>query len=525
MAGEHLYTLLPTPYNSNLGISQMSNNYDVIVIGAGHNGLIAAHGLAKAGKSVLVVEQRGEDEALFPGFRLALGMDDDAGLLRQSVIDGMGLVAHGVAFVEPEVTAFAPQLNGRSLTLHRHLQHSIANIATHSEQDAGCFAEWREKIGQLTAVLEPHLHQPPTLEQMGALLLGQSELVRYANVSARETLNWWFENEPLKGLLASSSVIGLEHGPYAQNSGFMLLYQYANADGGGFRASRFVQGGMGKLRQAMVAAAVGQGVEIWGETAVSHILLHDGRATGVQLTDGQTIHAGLVVSSATPRHTFFHLVKPYNLEPRFMRRVRSRVYRGTTAKLVLAVSHLPEFLGQTDAAQLDGHIVLCPSTEYLEQAADAAKYGRFSPRPLLDLTIPTRHAPELAPAGQHLLNITMRYAPYTLRGSSWGEQREALAETILQTLESYAPGLRDTILHQHLITPLDWEQQFGLTEGCLHHGQMGLEQMFAMRPIPGWSQYTTPITNLYLCGAGTHPGGGLTGLPGSNAARLLTSNQ
>ena len=502
----------------------MSNNCDVIVIGAGHNGLIAAHALAKAGKSVLVVEQRGQDEEIFPGFRLALGADDDAGLLRQSVIDALGLVEKGVAFVEPDVTAFAPQPNGRSLTLHRHIQQSIASIATHSTHDAGRFAAWREKIGQLTAVLEPHLHQTPTLEQMGTLLLGQPELVRYANVSARETLDWWFENDALKGLLASSSVIGLEHGPYAQNSGFMLLYQYANADGGGFRASRFVQGGMGKLRQAMVTAAMGQGVRMRGETAVSHILLHDGRATGVVLADGETINAELVVSSATPRHTFFNLVKPYNLEPRFMRRVRSQVYRGTTAKLVLAVSQLPEFIGQTEAAQLNGHIVICPSTEYLERAADAGKYGRFCPNPMLDLTIPTRHAPELAPAGQHLLNITMRYAPYTLRGSSWGEQRAALAETILQTLANYAPGLRDTILHQRLITPLDWEQQFGLTEGSLHHGQMGLEQMFAMRPVPGWGQYATPIGNLYLCGAGAHPGGGLTGLPGSNAARQILAD-
>ncbi len=503
----------------------MTNNYDVIVIGAGHNGLIAAHQLAKAGKSVLVVEQRGADEAIFPGFWLALGTDDDAGLLRQSVIDEMGLVEQGVVFVEPDVTAFAPQINGRSsLTLHRNIHQSIASIATHSERDAACFAAWREKIGALTAVLEPHLHQTPTVEQMGTLLLGQPELVRYANVSARETLDWWFESDALKGLLASSSVIGLEHGPYAQNSGFMLLYHYANADGGGFRASRFVQGGMGKLQEAMVAAAMGQGVEIREETAVSHLLLNNGHATGVVLADGETIHAGLIVSSATPRHTFFNLVKPYNLEPRFMRRVRSQVYRGTTARLVLAVNDLPEFIGQENVAQLDGHIVICPSTEYLERAADAAKYGRFSPHPLLDITIPTRHAPELAPAGQHLLNITMRYAPYTLRGTHWDEQREALAETIVQTVASYAPGLRDTILHQRLTTPLDWEQQFGLTEGCLHHGQMGLEQMFAMRPVPGWGQYATPIANLYLCGAGSHPGGGLTGLPGRNAARQILAD-
>jgi phytoene dehydrogenase-like protein len=277
---------------------------------------------------------------------------------------------------------------------------------------------------------------------------------------------------------------------------------------------------MGQLAAALAAAAKQQGAEIRLGTAVSHILLDDDeRATGAALSDGGEIHAKLIISNADPRRTFFNLVGPTNLEPRFMRHVRNIIYRGVTAKVNLALSGLPRFNGQTAESQLDGHIRIAPGLDYLEKAYDAGKYGRVSPHPYLDITIPTLHDPALAPDGQHILSITMQYAPYTLRDGDWNDQREQLGDAIIQTLTQYAPNLQSLILNRQILAPLDWEQQYSLTEGSILHGQMSLDQFLIMRPVSGWGRYRTPVDNLFLCGAGTHPGGGVTGAPGHNAAR------
>jgi phytoene dehydrogenase-like protein len=261
---------------------------------------------------------------------------------------------------------------------------------------------------------------------------------------------------------------------------------------------------------------------------VESILLDDGRATGVLLADGQQIGARIVVSNADPRRTFFGLVGPKNLEPRFMRQVRNIIYRGVTAKMNLALSGLPYFKGQADSNQLSGLIHISPSLEYLERAYDAAKYGDFSPNPILEITIPTLLDPALAPEGQHIMSITMHYAPFKLQSGSmaeeegeigWENQRERLGDVILDTLSQYSPDLQSLVLHRQVLTPLDWEREYGLTEGSIHHGQMSLDQLLIMRPVTGWSRYSTPVKNLFLCGAGTHPGGGVTGAPGYNAAR------
>jgi phytoene dehydrogenase-like protein len=253
-------------------------------------------------------------------------------------------------------------------------------------------------------------------------------------------------------------------------------------------------------------------------------LLGDGlepAAIGVRLESGEEIHGRAILSNADPRRTLFGLVGPQHLEPEVMRQVRNVIYRGSTARLNLALSALPEFNGQTDAAQLSGHIRISPSLDYLERAYDAAKYGRISPQPYLDLVIPTVMDPILAPAGKHIMSITMQYAPFKLREGDWNSEREGLADTILDTLSLYAPDLKRQIFHCQVLTPLDLEQEYSLTEGNIYHGEMGLDQLLVMRPIPGWSRYQTPIKNLYLCGAGTHPGGGVTGAPGYNAAREL----
>jgi phytoene dehydrogenase-like protein len=324
-----------------------------------------------------------------------------------------------------------------------------------------------------------------------------------------------------------AALLGNQLGVRGAGTNFMLHYQHAN----GFLRQRAVSGGIGQLSAALAAAAQAHGAEIRLSKAVDRILLDDDRATGVLLAGGEKIAAKIVISNADPRRTLFGLVGPTNLEPRFMRQVRNIIYRGVTAKMNLALSALPQFNGQTDPAQLAGRIRISPSLEYLERAYDAAKYGAFSPNPILDMTIPTLPDPALAPEGRHYLSITMQYAPYKLQGGKaaegqsaniWQEERERLGVLILDTLSQYAPDVKSLILHRQVLTPLDWEQSYRLTEGSIHHGQMSLDQLLIMRPISGWSRYSTPIKNLFLCGAGTHPGGGLSGAPGYNAAREVT---
>jgi len=346
------------------------------------------------------------------------------------------------------------------------------------------------------------------------------EFMRILPMPVSDYLDSWFESDALKGALAAPALLGNQLGVRGSGTNFMLLYQHA----GSFLRRRAVVGGMGQLSAALAAAAEQHGAEIRLGTAVDHILLDhsrigDDHATGVVLADGTEIQARILVSNADPRRTFFGLVGPTNLEPRFTHHVRNIIYRGVTAKINLALSGLPQFNGQTDPSQLSGRIRISPSLEYLERAYDAAKYGNFSPNPVLDMTIPTLLDPTLAPEGQHIMSITMQYAPYNLVDGDWPSQREQLGDAVLDTVSRYAPDLQSLILNRQILTPLDWEQTVGLTEGSIHHGQMSLDQLLIMRPVSGWSRYRTPIENLFLCGAGTHPGGGVTGAPGYNAAR------
>jgi len=330
-------------------------------------------------------------------------------------------------------------------------------------------------------------------------------------------LDEWFESDALKGALGGYGITGLRQGPRAAGTVLMFLYQNVN----GFLHHRFVAGGMGQLSAVLATTAQQMGAEVRTGVGVRQLAVDSNQysVNSVQLENGEALQAKVVLSSLDPRRTFFNLVGPQNLEPHFMRHVRNIIYRGSTAKVNLALSGLPEFVGQTDKVQLSGHVRIAPGLDYLEKAYDAAKYGRYSPNPYLDITIPTLLDPSLAPEGHHIMAITMQYAPYELRENSWEIEREALGDHIVNCLSQYAPNLPELILHRQVITPLDWEQIYGLTEGSIHHGQMGLDQLLVMRPVPGWGQYRTPIANLYLCGAGAHPGGGVTGAPGYNAAR------
>lgn len=549
-----------------------NSQYDAIIIGGGHNGLVTAAYLAKAGKKVLVLEQRdtlggaAATEEIFPGFKFNIGATD-AGLLRPEIVAELKLRQHGLEFIESPVTVFAPQPDGPALTLRRDPRETLADIAPFSPTDAEQFPAFIRLITALTGVLDQIMTlTPPSLEEIkpGELVpwaklglklkgLGQKEMMAFLRVlpmSVTEFLDEWFESDALKGALGAAGITGIMQGPQAQGTMFVLLYNYLGAAAsGGFRASRFVAGGIGQLSTALASVARQYGTEIRTGAEVAQIILDENtdtgekRAVGVALTNGKEITAKAVISNADPRRTFFGLVGAPKLEPHFVRRVKNIRYRGCVAKVNLALSGLPQFTSvptefeANDVAYLGGHILITPSLEYLERAYDDAKYGRFSAQPYLDVIISSVLDPSLAPAGQHVMSITMQYAPYHLRrgnggsetrelgGAGWDDrQRQALGDTIINTLTQYAPNLKDLIRHCQIITPLDWEHDYGLTEGNIYHGEMTLDQLLFMRPVAGYGQYRTPIDRLYLCGAGTHPGGGVTGAPGYNAAREILSD-
>jgi phytoene dehydrogenase-like protein len=518
----------------------MTEKYDAIIIGAGHNGLVTAALLSKAGFKTLVLEQRAvlggaaATEEVFPGFRMNTGADD-AGLFRDEIIEELNLTAFGLTFLQSKTAVFVPadkQADNQSLSLWHDVHKTAAEIGRFSSRDAerypGFVARMESQAAALSGML---LLAPPELMERkagDALNWGRfgldlrrmggkemMELMRILPMPVSAYLNEWFESDLLKGALAVPALLGNQLGPYGAGTTFNLLYQHA----GGFLRRRAVAGGIGRLATALATAAEQQGAEIRRGTAVERLLLDEDRAAGVLLAGGAVIPARIVVSNADPRRTLFGLAGPTNLEPRFMRQVRNMIYRGVTAKVNLALSGLPQFNGQTEESQLTGRIRVASSLEYLERAYDAAKYGRFSPHPLLDMTIPTLLDPALAPQNRHILSITMQYAPYELAGSNWDAQREQLGDLVLDTVARYAPGIKSLVLDRQVLTPADYEQTFGLTEGSIHHGQMSLDQLIIMRPVPGWSRYRMPIKNLFLCGAGTHPGGGVTGAPGYNAAR------
>ncbi|MEX1248194.1 MAG: NAD(P)/FAD-dependent oxidoreductase, partial [Anaerolineales bacterium] len=410
-------------------------------------------------------------------------------------------------------------------------------IATFSAKDARAFADYQQqnerfaKVQSQIAALRPPALKDNSLALSAAWArlalrvrgLGARDMMEFLRVlplSAYHYLNQHFETDALKGLLATVSVTGLMQGPRASGTAYMLLYQQMGGPNGGYRSSRVIRGGVGQLSAALARAAKASGAEIKTGAPVECILAENGRALGVKLTTGEEILAKGVLSSADPRSTFLGLLGAPQLEPRISRRLRSLKLRGSTASVHLALSGLPDFPAAAgDHQRLSGAIVICPSLDYAERAYDDAKHGRMSSQPILEARIPSLLDASLAPAGQQTLSIIFRYAPYRLGAGDWDSQRESLGDLAVDTLAQYAPNLKSLILNRKVITPSDYERDYGLSEGSEMHGQMGLDQLLLMRPVPGFAGYRSPIDGLYLCGAGAHPGGGVTGAPGVNAAR------
>ena len=513
----------------------MKKRYDIIIIGAGHNGLTAAAYLAKVGKSVLVLERRevlggaAATETVWPNFHVNTGADS-AAMFQEAIIKDLYLKMNGLELREPEVAIFVPQSDAPALTLYRDVEKSAAEIGKHSQKDAAAYPKFVAQVNQFTAVLRNMLlNTPPDVTALGAGELmswggvglklrrlggdAMMEFMRVLPMPAREYLDEWFASDVLKGALGIDAVTGTMQGPRSAGTTLQFLYQHIN----GFLNNSIVVGGIGALSQALADVAKQAGAEIRVGTGVKRLQIENGRIVTVLLENGDQIPAATILSSATPEQTLMQLVGPQELEPRLMRATRNIMYRGSTAKLLLALDGVPQFAGMENDAQLHGRIRLAPNLDAIEKAYDCAKYGRFSDNPVLDITIPNLVDGTLAPVGQHVISVIVRYVPYGLAD----EVRADLETAVLSSLAQVAPNIQSQILHKKLLTPSDYEQNYGLTEGSIFHGQMGLDQLLIMRPIPGWGQYQTPIKNLYLCGAGVHPGGGVTGAPGYNAAQMV----
>jgi phytoene dehydrogenase-like protein len=520
--------------------------HDVIVIGGGHNGLIAATLFARAGLKTLILERAdrvggcARTGDLAAGFRcptLAHTAAIDPAIVRTLALD-----RHGLRIIRPEADLCAPTLDGRALTLWRNPARAASEIRAFSPADAEQYPRFLESFGHITAPLRalfsappPSIDDPAARDALELLKAGRAfralgrtdayRLLRWMPMAVADLVGEWFESEPLRAAIAAGGVLGSFLGPWSAGSAALLLLLGAS-EGEPVASGWLAQGGTGAVADALAASALQHGVEIRTGCEVRQIDVRDGAVTGVVLASDEQIAAPVLVSSADPRRTF-SLVDPSHFDPAFVHRVLNFRARGMLAKVNYAASALPRFSGlihrdeREQMAALSGRIRLARDIDGIERAFDQAKYGRFAVEPWIELTIPTVADPALAPDGGHVVSAYVQYAPYMLRGSNWDAERERLAQVTTDTIARYAPGFASLIVAREVITPLDLERTYGLTAGDIFHGELALDQLFVTRPMLGFARYATPLRNLYLCGSGTHPGTGLNGRSGALAAKEI----
>jgi phytoene dehydrogenase-like protein len=518
----------------------MPNRYDVVIVGGGHNGLVNAAYLARAGRKVLVLERRhvlggaAVTEEVFPGFKFSV-CSYVVSLLRPEIIRELELPRHGLEILPLDGT-FTPMPDGDYLWRMSDHARTRREIYRHSPVDAEAYDEYAKAMVEMARFVKPILCMvPPDPLSFDVLGLGrlvglgrrfqklsradQHNLIQLMTMSAADMLDQWFETDVLKATMSASGIIGTFQGVRSPGTAYVLLHHYMGEIDGAFRSWGFSRGGTGAISLAIAAAAQEAGVEIRTEAGVARIKARGGRAEGVVLEGGDEIEASVVVSSVDPRLTFLRLLEPGTLEEPFLEEVRRYKLRGSSGKVNLALDGLPDFKCLPGPGpHLRGAISISPSVEYMERAYDEAKYGDFSSRPYVDIVIPSLTDPSVAPPGKHVMSCFVQYAPYALREGTWDEKREAFGDAVVATIAAYAPSLPDLILHRQVLTPLDLEREWGLGEGNIFQGELSLEQLFFLRPVPGWARYRTPLRNLYMCGSCTHPGGGIMGANGRLSA-------
>jgi phytoene dehydrogenase-like protein len=521
-------------------------SFDVIIIGGGHNGLVTAAYLARAGRRVrvLVLEARelvggcAVTEEVWPGYRVSTASYLSS-LMQDKVVRDLELERFGYRVDAKDPAFFSPFPDGSHLFMWQDRAKTLAEIAKFSKRDAEAYPKYEDRLERLAVVAESLLLTTPPpfppkaidlphyLKLIGTVKgLSSREIVALIKIftqSAAEFLDEWFESEQLKVTLATDGVIGANGGPRSPGTAYILLHHCMGGVNGHRGLWGFVRGGMGAVSNAIADSARSRGVKIRTQAPVAKILVRNGRARGVVLENGEEIEAHVIASNLDPRRTFLKLMDAGDLDPEFLDGIRKFRSEGTSLKMNLALRGLPEFTALPGAPgpQHRATMHICPSVEYIERAWDDAKYGRPSQSPLIEMTIPTMYDPSLAPAGHHIMGIFLQYAPYTLRDTTWDEQREPYSDRILDVIEEYCPNIRSIVVERQTLTPLDLERRFGLTGGNIFHGEMSLDQMFVLRPVAGWARYRTPVKGLYLCGSGAHPGGGVMGAPGHNCAREI----
>ena len=521
----------------------MAQSYDVVVIGGGHNGLVNAAYLAKAGKKVVVLERRGVlggaavTEEIVPGF-LFSECSYVVSLLRPEIIRELDLPRHGLEILPLDGT-FSPMLNGDYLWRVNDHAKTQREIRRHSRLDAEAYDEFSKMMTPMCRFVKPMLSMippdpttlnPKDLKQLHFMLqrfrqLSSEErytLIQLMTMSSADFLDQWFETDVLKATMSASGIIGTFLGIRSPGTAYVLLHHYMGEIDGAFRSWGFSRGGTGAISNSIGSAARELGAEIRTNSPVAKIISKDGRVSGVALKSGEEISCNVVSSSVDPHHTFLEFIDAKDLPGDFVDSVKRYKFRGSSGKVNLALSGLPNFkclpgLG----AHLRGAISISPGMEYMERAYDDAKYGRYSQRPYIDMVIPSLTDPSVAPAGMHVLSCFVQYAPYKLAEGTWDDHREAFGNNVIDTISEHAPNVKKLIIGKQVLTPLDLEREFGLTQGNIFQGELSLEQLFFLRPVPGWAYYRTPVQNLYMCGSATHPGGGIMGANGRIASQVI----
>jgi len=522
----------------------MTQHYDVIVIGGGHNGLTNAAYLAKAGKKVVVLERRhvlggaAVTEEIIPGF-LFSECSYVVSLLRPEIIRDLDLPRHGLEILPLDGT-FTPMPSGDYLWRMNDHGRTVREIRRHSRVDAEAYEEFSKMMTPMCRFVKPILSmvppdpttlRPKDLKQLHFLMqrfrdLSSDErytLIQLMTMSAADFLDQWFETDVLKATMSASGIIGTFLGIRSPGTAYVLLHHYMGEIDGAFRSWGFSRGGTGAISNAIAAAAREAGVEIRTKAGVAKIIVKNGRACGVALQSGEELAASVVSSSVDPHLTFERFLEPNELPGEFLEDVKRYKYRGSSGKVNLALDGLPEFKCLPgDGAHLRGALSISPSVEYMERAYDDAKYGKFSRRPYIDMVIPSLTDPSVAPPGKHVMSCFVQYAPYKLAEGTWDDQqREAFGDNVIDTISEHIPNIGKIIVGRQVLTPLDLEREFGLTQGNIFQGELSLEQLFFLRPVPGWAYYKTPVENLYMCGSATHPGGGIMAAPGRIASQVI----